>query len=108
MGLQTIYNEAVAAGKKAVTDVLGGEYVFNPNKFEPCGFAWVIIKGDRTGFAKWLVDQGYASKNYAGPGISIWIGAYNQSVDCKYLHAEAMAKVFREYGYNAVAHQRLD
>lgn len=72
-----------------------------------CGFAWVTIKPATTPFARWLKANGYARPGYGG-GLQISIHTYNQSMEKKLAHAEAMAKVLREGGINAYADSRLD
>jgi len=59
-----------------------------------CGFASVIIKPANNRFAKWLVQTGKAYKSDMG-GIYIWIHQYNQSMQRKEIHADAMAVYFK-------------
>jgi len=74
-----------------------------------CGFAWVTVRPGNSSFARWLVKNGHARAAYGG-GVQIWISDYNQSVDRKYAHASAMAKVLREKtGIDTIyADSRLD
>lgn len=72
-----------------------------------CGFAWVTIRPGNSRFANFLKQQGLASKAYGG-GVQVWINPYNQSMQKKAAHAEAMARVFREAGIDAVAQSRMD
>jgi hypothetical protein len=72
-----------------------------------CGFAWVVVKPGTSPFARWLKAQGHASKHYAG-GVSIWIGDYNQSMQRKEAHAEAMVKVFAAADIQCYADSRMD
>lgn len=74
----------------------------------PCGFAWVNIKPGTSRFARQLKELGLAySDSYYG-GVTIWIGGYDQIMTLKEMHAEAMAKVLRAEGINAVAMSRMD
>lgn len=75
-----------------------------------CGFAWVDVYPGNSSFARWLVKNKLAStKHYGGGGVSIWISAFNQSVDRKEACAQAMAKVLvSELGVKAYAGSRLD
>ena len=61
-----------------------------------CGFAWVIVKAGNSKFANWLKKNDLASKDSYNGGVSIWIGAYGQSLERKAAHAGAMAKTFIE------------
>ena len=72
----------------------------------PCGFAWVVVKGN-TGFGRWLKKTGRASKAYGG-GLQVWIGEHGQSMARKEAHAAAMAKVFQDSGIEAHARSRMD
>ena len=116
----SIYNTGMEFGRRAVEDQIfknNGEniqfvvaqapgYISDP--FPICGFAWVNIRPGTSRFARWLVRTKRAySDSYYG-GVTIWIADYNQSYDMKYTHANAMAKYFRDFGFNAVADGRLD
>lgn len=71
-----------------------------------CGFAWVSFKGN-TPFGRWAKKTGKARPGYP-TGLQVWIGNYNQSMQKKEAHAEAMAAVLREAGITAYANSRLD
>lgn len=72
----------------------------------PCGFAWVSFKGN-TPFGRWAKKEGVAKPGYP-TGLQIWIGDYNQSMQKKSAHADAMAKVLRDAGIAAYANERMD
>jgi len=72
-----------------------------------CGFASVIIYPATSSFARWLVKNDLARKNYNG-GLRIPITAYNQSFERKEAHASAMAQVFSGAGFNCYVESRLD
>lgn len=59
-----------------------------------CGFAWVELKPANNAFCKWLVKKGYASK-LSGPGVSIWVHDYNQSMQKKAAYARAFCQVIK-------------
>jgi hypothetical protein len=78
---QKVHRDAVAAADKAYDAVNAGQYVavqhenpLNDNSpivkvweqpFELEGFGWVVMPGN-TGFGRWLVKNGKASKHYGG------------------------------------------
>jgi hypothetical protein len=115
-----IFNHAYAAGVSAAdaaqvdtmrvieTDVLGrtlpGAVPSAP--FEPCGFAWVNIKGT-TAFARWVKKEGYFRKAY-GPGLQYWVSYGEQSMGRKEAFAEAFAKILRDNGIEASTGSRMD
>lgn len=122
---QSIWNEAqqagvIAANKCAVvpmlvgapTSFLGSELDFSkPVEYVSdgiCGFAWVSVRPGTSSFAKWLVKNDYAKRDSYAGGVCIWIGDYNQSMQRKEAHADAMAEVFRKYEINAHCNSRMD
>src|SRR5262245_13824929 len=73
-----------------------------------CGFAWVKLRPGTTSFARWLLKNKLARKDYYG-GVAINMKAFNQSMERKLAAAEAMAEVFRtELGVSAYADSRMD
>lgn len=121
-----VWADAVAAGKAAgdghrpepmyVTegDLLGRPRPGAPVECVPdgvCGFAWVSVRPGTTSFARWLVKNAGARKDYYG-GVSVWIGGWNQSYERKMAAAQAMADVLnRDLGEPKVgiyASGRLD
>lgn len=75
-----------------------------------CGFAWVNIHGIRgnTKLGKRLKEAGIR-QDYT-KAFQIWnpSGHNAQNVDTKEAGAEAAAKVFQKYGFEAYAGSRLD
>jgi hypothetical protein len=75
-----------------------------------CGFAWVNIYGIKgnTKLGKALKEAGIR-QDYT-KAFSIWnpSGHNCQNVDTKEAGAEAAAKVFQKYGFQAYAGSRLD
>ena len=116
---QGILDEAVQAGREAGekfkptpvgfyrADIMG-------NRIGPtdiiedgvCGFAWVKIKGN-TAFGKWAAKHGKVRDDYPS-GKSFWISNYNQSMEKKEAHAQAMAAVLNKHGIEAYAMSRMD
>src|SRR5438045_1864197 len=43
-----------------------------------CGFAWVNIKPSTSTFAKCLVKNGHARKDYGG--VTVWVSEFGQSM----------------------------
>jgi len=75
-----------------------------------CGFAWVNIHGIKgnTKLGKRLKEAG-VKQDYT-KAFSIWnpSGLPVQNIDCKEVGAQAAAKVFQKYGFQAYAGSRLD
>lgn len=96
---ETIYNNAVTAGREAATKMVptpmtvvgGGQRFYVPDG--ACGFAWVIVKPGTSKFARWLKANKHARPDSYYGGVSIWISEHSQSVDRKTAHANAMADV---------------
>ncbi len=106
--VNAIVNEARSAAYKAAMeffyDKLGGKDQF------ACGFAWTNIykvKGN-TKLGKMLKAAG-VKQDYT-KAFQIWnpSGMHCQNVDTLEAGAEAAAKVFQKYGFEAYAGSRLD
>lgn len=123
---QTIWNEALAAGIKALEEctptpmvVQQHEQPLNDNSpvvkqyHVPdgvCGFAWVNFSPATTPFCKWLKEHGYVGKSYYG-GYDYWVGQGNQSMEKKEAFAHAMAHVInqhKELATRALPMSRMD
>jgi hypothetical protein len=109
---ETCFLQAKAAGMASAKDVIvlpmhirSGDTMHTIDG-GPCGFAWVILKGN-TAFGRWLKKTGRASKAYGG-GLQVWIHEHGQSMARKEAHARAMAKVFQDSGIEAHAYSRMD
>jgi hypothetical protein len=117
-----LYNKANQAGHEAgiahqprpmiftEADIHGNPKPDAVQYYEPeglCGFAWVVVKPATSSFARFLLKYKMARTGYYG-GLQIWISEHDQSFERKQAHAEAMAKVLVEAGYNAYADSRLD
>lgn len=106
--IPAIVNEAREAAKQAATeffmDKLNGRDQF------ACGFAWVNIYGVKgnTKVGRAFKTMGI-SKSYTG-GLQMWNPSQMgvQNVDTLEAGAEAAAKVFQKYGFEAYAGSRLD
>lgn len=119
-----IYEEAFAAGQKAVEELNIAPMIVSQHEnplddSSPirksyyvadgvCGFAWVQIKPANGKFAKWLIDQQIARKSIYDPGIRMSIHWFEQSYQKKDAFARAFAKVLQGYDINAIPHSRLD
>ena len=106
--IKDIVAEAETEARKAATkffmEKLGGVDQY------ACGFAWVNILGVKgnTKLGKMLKAAG-VRQDYT-KAFQIWnpSGLPVQNVDCKEAGAEAAAKVFQKYGFEAYAGSRLD
>lgn len=96
--------EAREAAEKFFQEKLGGQDQYS------CGFAWTEILGVKgnTKLGKMLKAAG-VNQNYA-KAFSIWnpSGLGVQNIDTKEAGAEAAARVFEKYGFQAYAGSRLD
>ena len=121
---ERLYNDAMAAGRvaaaktvptpMAVQNARGLTDGFDWNRpYEVvsdgvCGFAWVKVRPATSAFAKWLKKTGKVRNLAYTGGYDIWISDYNQSMQRKEAHAEAMAEVLRNAGIKAYAQSRMD
>ena len=120
-----IYKEAHEAGHAAATAanpvpmIVGEETALFSGKLDMskpthfiadgvCGFAWVNVRDARKPFAKWLVKQGHARKDGYYGGVTVWVGAYNQSMQRKEAYAYAFASVLHKHGIDCHAQSRID
>jgi len=122
--MSKLWSKAWAAGEEAVKGVVPDVMIVTQHKNMaddnspvdkqwivpdgPCGFAWVQIKPGNSRFANFLKKEDLARPDSYLGGVSIWVSAYNQSMQRKEAHARAMAEVFREAGINAWAMSRMD
>lgn len=121
---QKIWDAAVAAGIKAGKDAIPAPMIVTEHESAlddssparnqwyvaegACGFAWVQIKPGTSTFAKWLKKMDYAHRDSYYGGVSIWIADHGQSMARKEAHASAMARVFKEAGFNSHSMSRMD
>jgi len=125
MNAQELYNRADVSGREAVENLtVEPMYVYTSKSLfsdepdldqpvykvddGPCGFASINLKPANSRFAKWLRAEGLAEKRYGGPGVSIWVGQYNQSYEKKSAYARAFAQVLRENDIHAWVWSALD
>jgi hypothetical protein len=106
--LKNILAEACTAATRAAD--LYFQTKLNGQDAYACGFAWVNIYGVKgnTKLGKALKEAGI-KQDYT-KAFSIWnpSGHNCQNVDTKEAGAEAAAKVFQKYGFEAYAGSRLD
>jgi hypothetical protein len=106
--LKNILAEACTAATQAAD--LYFQTKLNGQDAYACGFAWVNIYGVKgnTKLGKALKEAGI-KQDYT-KAFSIWnpSGHNCQNVDTKEAGAEAAAKVFQKYGFEAYAGSRLD
>jgi hypothetical protein len=80
----------------------------------PCGFAWLEFRpASKAGkndceFVKWMRTNRIGSYDDYAKCWRFPIFDYNQSIQKKEAHAEAMAQCLRAVGINAHANSRLD
>lgn len=109
---QAILDEANEAGRQAnlkfkpapmvvgtAKDIFSNEIDYSKETYfvedGVCGFASVEIGPANNRFVKWLIQCGKASKHDFKSGAYIWIHNYNQSMQRKEIHADAMVEVIR-------------
>jgi hypothetical protein len=123
--MKALYDSAHQAGMKAVvnlqvvpmivgeeTNLFSGKIDYNkPTYFVEdgvCGFAWVNVKPGNSKFANWLKKNELArSDSYYG-GVTVWVSAFNQSMQKKEAYARGFAEVLRNAGINAYSQSRMD
>lgn len=124
MDYQTIFDEARKAGLEAgnnhkptpmvvgqAKSLFSSEIDYNkPTEIVHqgvCGFAEIIVKNGRTGFAKWLKKNQGCRKHYYG-GIYYWVSDFGQSMEKKEVFAKAFAKVLKSYDIDCYSTSRMD
>jgi hypothetical protein len=106
----SLYSRADAAGKAAAAAITPVPMLikgYAPVLDGACGFAWITVYPGNCPFANYLKKNKLGSKAYGG-GVSIWVGAYNQSIARKEAYAGGFAKVISEAGIKAYPGSRLD
>jgi len=109
---QAIYDEACAAGNAAAAACKPEPMLiqgYAPVMGGVCGFAGVKFPDARKPFAKWLVKEGIARKNY-GTGIYVNMGFEigGQSLTIKEHYASAFASVCAKHGIECRVESRID
>lgn len=100
-------NEAGKAAAKAVPTPLYITGYPEPFMEGLCGFAYVVVKDARRGFAKWLKDNNIGIHCYKG-GWRISAPTPGQSYEKAKAYAETFAKILRQNGVSCYAEARLD
>jgi hypothetical protein len=72
-----------------------------------CGFSWVRLPDARSGFARWLKNNGFGSTGYE-PGCFVFAKARAQSFERAQKYSEAFARVLRLNGIECEVESRLD
>lgn len=72
-----------------------------------CGFAWITVRPGTSAFARWLAKTKLGHTAYGG-GVSVWVGAFGQSMTRKEAYARAFADVLKAAGITAYAESRID
>ena len=95
---------------QAAVDATARTIATNPDRWFPCGFAWVRIRPARGAFVNFLkkIEAGRTDDYSGGYVIYNPSGNSTQWMDAKYDGACAFAAVLREYGIKANAEQRMD
>lgn len=123
--MKALYENAHEAGINAVanlkvvpmivgeeTNLFSGKIDYNKSTHfvedGVCGFAWVNVKPGNSKFANWLKKNKLArSDSYYG-GVTVWVSAFNQSMQKKEAYASAFSKVLENAGINAYSDSRMD
>lgn len=101
---QAIYDQALAAGRKAEAD---WEQKHGEDNY--CGFAWVEIPNGRSSFVNWCKKNNIGSKHWQ-KGWQIWrcTGNHTQCMNILEQGASAFAGVLKEHGIDAWWNCRAD
>lgn len=112
MLISFIHAEAVAAAKSAAADEAARwtEKFGSPEVAGACGFAWVNVYKVKlsTKVGKEFEAVGFRKSYHKGIEIYNPAGYVGQNVNIKYAGAKAYADVFKKYGFDAYAADRLD
>jgi hypothetical protein len=91
--MKTLYDAADAAGRKAADECVPEPMMLRdtldaskPIYYVPqgvCGFAWINVKPGNSKFANWLKKEKIGRPDSYYGGVSVWVGAYNQSMEKK-------------------------
>ena len=127
--LQRVSHEALATAKAPTPMIVGSPTTPLGNDIDyskqtwyvadgVCGFAWVVLESGRTGFAQWLLKNGYGHKEYQWgggyKGVSFWPHARygfaetRQSLELKQQVCGKMAEYLRSQGIPAYVNSRMD
>lgn len=72
-----------------------------------CGFAYVVVKDARKGFAKWLKNNKIGHQAYKG-GWEISAGTHDQSFEKAKAYVETFEKILRQNGVECYSTSRFD
>lgn len=104
-----MYDEVFEEAKEAA------QRVHDENKdrhFYPCGFAWIRVKPARGPFIAWCKKNKIGRSSSYEPGYVIsfdsLVSSGIQNMDVKYEACRAAVEVFKSYGINCWAEQRID
>ncbi len=127
--MKRVSHEALATAKAPTpmivgtpTTPLGNDIDYNKQTWfvadGVCGFAWVVLDSARSGFARWLVANGHASKHWVQGvgyrGVSIWLhdrdgfAPTRQSLQLKQQVCGKVAAYLRSQGIQAFMESRID
>ena len=117
--MRRLFTQAVMAGNKAGEEaiprpmivtggILGGKKESWYVSEGMCGFAWVDVPDKTCELAQYMMifERGYS--DYPKVHAKYWVSEFNQSYERKLAYAKAMAKVFRDAGFEATYDSRLD
>lgn len=112
-----IYDRAHRAGLSAAYEcvptpmIVDGDPIFEGK----CGFAWINVPNARTGFARWLRQNGLGDKGHpSGCDVFVQLSreqlkfADTQSIEPKKAYAKAFANVLQANGITCRVESRLD
>lgn len=107
--IKNIMDEATTAAHEAANEYFQTSYLQGTDNF-PCGFAWIDICGIKASTKLGRAMKAAGIKKAYNGSFQIWnpsnFGC--QNIDTKEAGAQAAAKVFRSYGFDAYAGSRLD
>ncbi len=107
---KTLYNLAHTEAEKATNNyIVTPMYIvgYPPILEGSCGFAWIVVKDARNGFAKWLKDNNLGSKCNKD-GRKIYAPNFDQSYEKAKLYAEVFEKVLKQNGVECYSVSKLD
>lgn len=116
ININEIHEIATERAKEAVREAVTNYREKNPDcpygePAYPCGFAWVVFHVDgRSKIGKEIKKFGIAKKSHSGAWLDRWnpSGYGGQSVDIKFIGAEAYSQTMLEFGISCYPQSRLD
>ncbi len=101
------HNEAIKASNKVIPTPMYITGYSEPILEGLCGYAWIVVKDARRGFAKWLKNNEIGYPYYKG-GRQVFARTPSQSHERAKTYAETFERILRQNGVECYSSSRLD